>query len=85
MELECKLQENTQKKMLVFEKLREKSENKIFHHGKNNSLLLLKIIIEYLRMLFNYKVDNLILSVFTVLGALIYNTLVGNSNNNLFS
>ena len=56
LELESKLQENMQKEMLIFGKFKENSKNNFFHYGKNISYLLLKIIIEYLGMLFNYKV-----------------------------
>ena len=51
MELESKLQENTQEKMVIFGKFREQNFSlvRIFHY------LLLKII-EYHGMLFNYKV-----------------------------
>ena len=72
MEPESKLQENTPKK-ITLGKFRENSENKLFHCG----------VIEYLEMLFNYKVNNSVLSVFTVLGAVIWKALVDNSNNNL--
>ena len=54
--------------MLIFEKVREH----FFHCGKNISLSSFE------------KSYSSILSVFTVLGAVVYKALVGNSNNNLF-
>ena len=51
--LSKKMQENTQKKMLTFEKIKEKFQAKFFTVVK-----VFHCLPKYLKMLFNYKVIN---------------------------